>query len=165
MGVRFNADEAFEMAERIEEKGEAFYRKAADLQADQKNKTFLLKLADMEKSHKATFAAMRAKLSGETKESTAYDPYMEAALYLQSMADSHGGEGSQVAVDHLTGKESLETIIQIAIGLEHRSIIFYLGLRDMVPANLGKDKIDVIIAEEKSHVVTLATELKAVKKG
>ena len=164
MGIQFNADEAFEMAERIEEKGEAFYRRAAGLQKDKKNAGFLLKLADMEKNHRATFAGMRAKLSAEAKESTAYDPYAEAAMYLQSMADGHGGEGSQVAADRLTGQESLETILQIAIGLEHKSIIFYLGLREMVPGKLGRDKVDAIIAEEKSHVVTLTKELKAAKK-
>ena len=54
----------------------------------------------------------------------------------------------------------MEEILRIALDLEKKAILFYLGLKDVVPENLGKDKIDRIIDEEKSHVVTLTQELK-----
>ena len=63
--------------------------------------------------------------------------------------------------DKLTGRESLEEILQTAIGLEKDSITFYLGIREMVPEKLGKDKVDRIIKEEMSHVVMLTEELSA----
>ena len=47
----FNAEEIFKIAMRIEENGAAFYRKAADLQADAENKKLLLQLAVMEDGH------------------------------------------------------------------------------------------------------------------
>jgi rubrerythrin len=162
MGISFNADEVFEMAERVERDGADFYRRAARLQASTQagNVELLKKLADMEDQHRATFAAMRAKLPARMRENTAFDPYLEATLYLDAMADSHGGEGAPAAAAALTGKDSMPDILRTAIGLEKKSILFYLGIRDMVPAKLGKDRIEAIIAEEKSHVVTLAAELR-----
>jgi rubrerythrin len=94
------------------------------------------------------------------REQASFDPYLEANLYLGAMAGSHGGEGTRSAADALTGKESVRDILLVAIELEGKSILFYAGLRDMVPANLGKDRIDRIIAEEKQHVVTLTDELR-----
>ena len=165
MAIKFNADEVFRMAETIEKNGAAFYRKAAQLRAesDRQNVRFLESLAEMEDVHKATFAAMRADLSEDMREDTAFDPYMEAGLYLNAMADSHGGEGAPTAADQLTGNESMSDILNIAVGLEEKSIVFYLGLRDMVPEKLGKDNIDGIIAEEKAHLVTLAAELRKLR--
>lgn len=53
----------------------------------------LLKLAKTDDEHKATFAAMRKSLTVQMREETAFDPYAEAMLYLNVMADTHGGEG------------------------------------------------------------------------
>jgi len=162
MGITFNADEVLKMAERTEANGAAFYRRAAELQpeSDKAMADKLLGLADMEDGHEKVFAAMRAELPERMREETAADPYMEAGLFLGSMADKHGGEGSPSAADALTGEEDIEQILRTAIGLEEKSIVFYLGLKDMVPERLGKDKIDAIIDEEKGHIVLLADELK-----
>lgn len=160
MGIAFNADEVLQMAVKIEHDGAEFYRKAADLKKDDQSTDFLLALAEMEDGHEKTFAAMRDGLGDDEKADTVFDPLNEVVLYLSAMADSHGGEGSPKAADQLTGKESLGDIINIAIGLEKESILFYLGLKDMVPEHLGKDKIDSIVKEEREHVATLAKKLK-----
>ena len=55
----------------------------------------------------------------------------------------------------MTGDESIEEIIDIAIGLEKESILFYLGLRDFVPPEYGQDELDRIIREEQRHIVQL----------
>ena len=159
MGVCFNADEVLEMAERIEANGAAFYRRAAELQGGGQA-AFLLGLAEMEDGHRATFAAMRRGLAREMQEATAFDPYLEASLYLQGMADSHGGEGAPSVARSLKGTESLGDILRIAIDLEGKSILFYLGLKDMVPARLGRDKVEAIIGEEKGHLAALSLELR-----
>ncbi len=51
MPERFNADEVFDMAVRIETNGAEFYRKAASLQEDEENSNFLNGLARMEDRH------------------------------------------------------------------------------------------------------------------
>lgn len=159
MAIGFNADEVFEMAVRIEENGAAFYLKAADLNPDPKNRKFLENLAAMEKGHKKVFSEMRKTLVDKEKAGKIFDPNDELSLYLASLADSIGGEGSPAAADALTGSESLAEILNIAIGLEKDSILFYLGLKDMVPEKQGRGRIDDIIKQERQHVAQLKSVL------
>ena len=155
MPYDFNADEVFQLAIRIEQNGARFYRKAAGLQTDSAIVEMLNSLAAMEDHHEKAFELMRTKISEAEKPPTVFDPQGEAAEYLASMADHHGGEGSPVAADSLTGNETIEEIIDIAIGLEKESILFYVGLKDFVPPKFGQDKIDDIIREERRHIVQL----------
>jgi rubrerythrin len=163
MPVGFNADEVFEMAIQIEMNGAAFYRKAAGLQSDQENRTLLESLASMEDKHQEIFENMRKELPGKDKGGKVFDPYGELSQYLSAMADTHGGEGSPSAADALTGSETLEDIVTIALGLEKESILFYLGMKDMVPPKYGQDKIEDIIKEERKHVVQLTGILNKMK--
>ena len=155
MPYEFNANEIFEIAIRIEENGAQFYRRAAEFQTDVENRQALEKLAAMEDTHKATFEKMRQDLSAAEKKTTVFDPNNESSQYLAAMADAHGGEGSPAAADKLTGKESISEIIDIALDLEKESILFYLGLKDLVPPQYGQDKLDKIIGEERRHIVQL----------
>ena len=98
---------------------------------------------------------MRSGLKAHEKQTTVFDPNQETAQYLAVMADTHGGEGSPKAADALTGNESIQDIIDIAIGLEKESILFYLGLKDFIPPDYGKEKLDRIIQEEQRHIVQL----------
>ncbi len=159
MTIRFNADEVLQVAARNEANAAAFYRKAAALHKAAHQTDFLLEMAKMEEGHHDTFMAMRAALPAEAREQTVHDPYLEAEMYLAQMADQHGGEGSAQAAQALTGKESLESLLRTSIGLEQKTIAFYAALKDSVPVKQGRDRIDTIIAEEKSHVVTLAREI------
>lgn len=164
MAYDFNAEEAFEVAIQIEKNGAAFYRKAASLQKEEANKTFLETIARMEDRHMAGFEAMKHTLSDIEKTQTVFDPKDELFLYLKAMADDHGGEGNPDAAEQLTGEETMPQIIQTAIELEKESILFYIGLKDMVPEKLGRKKIDDIIDEEKKHVVQLSGFLKSTQK-
>ena len=109
----------------------------------------------MEQGHKRIFTDMRKTLAENDKGGKVFDPQNELSLYLSSMADTLGGEGKPSAADSLTGKESLEDILNTAIGLEKDSILFYIGLKDMVPPKYGQDRIDHIIKEERQHVAQL----------
>ena len=160
----FNAQEIFNMAVRIEENGAAFYRKAAELQSDQADKDFLLTLAKMEDRHKISFEEMKKELSDAETQQTVFDPKDELSLYLNAMADAHGGEGDPDVVELLTGKESMEDILKTAIGLEKKSILFYVGIEDLVPTKMGREKIDEIIREEKKHISQLNGFLQKAKK-
>lgn len=162
MAIRFNANEVFEMAERAESNAAAFYRKAAELhgKGDTQNTEFLLKMAAMEDEHRATFAKMREELPAEMREETAYDPYLEANLYLDEMADSKAGEGAPAAAAELTGDESFADVVRTSVNMEAQAIAFYVGVKDMVSDKLGKDNVEAIIEEEKSHLVTLTTALR-----
>jgi len=164
MAYDFNAEEAIEMAIQIEKNGAAFYRKAASLQKDSANQKFLETIARMEDRHMAGFEEMKRALSDIEKTRTVFDPQDESLLYLKAMADGHGGEGHPDVTAQLTGQETMAQIIQTAIGLEKESILFYLGLKEMVPPKLGRDKIDGIIDEEKKHLVQLSGFFKSAQK-
>jgi rubrerythrin len=159
MSITFNADEIFEMAEEIERNGAKFYRKAAENAATKDVKEMLLNMAVMEDGHEKTFAEMRTELSDAEKQQTSFDPLGEATLYLQTMADAHGTEGKKSLDMELTGNETVKEILTIAMGAEKDSIAFYAGLRALVPSQVGKDKVDKIIAEEMSHVTILGGQL------
>ena len=159
MGIEFNADEIFEIAEQIERNGAGFYRRAADGVEDSQNRQVLLDLAAMEDEHEKTFAAMRAELTEEERRPTVFDPDQEAPRYLRELAR---GKVFDVRIDpaqFLTGKERMEDILRKAIELEKDSIIFYLGMKDAVPPRLGGERIDGIIREEMKHIVTLSRQL------
>ena len=154
----FNADDIFEIAEQLERNGAAFYRTAAEAVSDASAKDFLLKLADMEDDHEKTFAQMRSQLTADEKTSTVFDPEGEAAGYLRALADT------RVFFEKEVDTTSLEAILKDAIIAEKDSIVFYLGMRDMIPEDKGRNRMDDIIKEEMGHIRLLSKELMAEKK-
>ena len=163
MSITFNADEIFEMAEEIERNGVKFYNQAAKNVHDPKTKQMLLDMAEMEGDHLTIFQEMRKSLSGQEIAKNIFDPDNESALYLQSMADGHGWEGKMTATQPLTGDESIEDILQSAITAEKNSVVFYIGLKELVSARAGKDKVDAIIQEEVGHIAILNRQLAKMK--
>jgi rubrerythrin len=157
MSYDFNANDIFEMAEQIERNGAVFYRKAAADVTDQDEKTFLLDLAAMEDEHEKTFTAMRKKLTAAEKAQTVFDPEGEAASYLKALADT------RVFFEKEIDTASMKEILKAAILAEKDSIVFYLGMKDMVSESLGQSRLDDIIKEEMSHIKLLSRRLVAAK--
>ena len=165
MPQEFNADEIFALAEKMEKNGAAYYRKAAGfLEEDDPSRRLLLGLADMEDRHLKTFIKMREEMSGSAWRAAEMGIEDEATLYLQAYVDGKVFNPEEDAAAELSESTSLEEILKMAIKMEQDSILFYLGMRDMVPENMGRDRVDAIINEEKSHVVGLSRDLEAVKK-
>lgn len=161
MTIRFNADEIFQMAEEIEANASKFYSSAADNAKDEETKKMLKDLAAMENKHYEIFKEMHLGLSGEEKAETVYDPQDEGALYLQSMADSHGWEGQISETENLTGKEPIDQVLRAAIRAEKDSVVFYTGLKSLISKEAGLDKVENIIKEEMSHITKLSEKLRS----
>jgi rubrerythrin len=153
MSFDFNADEIFEVAEQIEKNGAEFYRNAAKKVVDENKKKLLLNLAIMEDEHELIFKNMRKQLSEEEKTMTRFDPQDETSAYLRALADTRVFYEKQI-----TGT-SVEEILKTAINAEKDSIVFYLGMKDVVPPSLGKEKLNDIIKEEMGHIRLLSNEL------
>ena len=160
MSYDFNADEVFKMAEQIERNGVRFYHEAAENISDASARPLFLDLAAMEAEHEKVFASMRADLPDEEREPTVFDPEGEAALYLRALADlqvfDKEAEEDFIPSEDLPEKDRIRKILRAAIGLEKESIVFYLGMKELVPAKSGKDKIDKIIREEMGHIRLLS---------
>lgn len=154
----FNADDIFEMAEQLERNGATFYRTAAEKVSDENEKTLLLKLAAMEDDHEKTFSQMRKELSASEKAATVFDPEGEAGQYLKALADT------RVFFQKEIDTSSMEAILKDAITAEKDSIVFYLGMHEAVPENLGRSRLDGIIKEEMGHIRLLSKELVARKR-
>jgi len=154
MGYDFNADEIFEMAEQIERNGALFYRNSAEAIADPGAKKLLLDIAAMEDEHKKIFVDLREGLSEKEKVTTVFDPEGEITLYLRALADTR--VFFEKKIDNTS---SIEDILKEAILAEKDSIVFYLGMKEMVPENFGKAKIDAIIKEEMNHIKLLSKAL------
>jgi rubrerythrin len=153
MSYDFNADEVFEIAEQIERNGAKFYRTAAENIADSDKKKLLINLAEMEVEHEQTFKTMRSELSQDEKIATTFDPEGESENYLRALADT------RVFYETKIDTSSIKEVLKSAITAEKDSIVFYLGMKDVVPAHLGKQKLDGIIKEEMNHIRLLSKEL------
>jgi rubrerythrin len=155
MGLDFNADEVFEMAEQIERNGAKYYREAAETVTNEEDKKFLVELAEMEDDHEMTFADLRKNLSSNEKEAVTFDPEDEAAQYLKALA------ATRIFYNKSLDLSSMDTILMGAITAEKDSIAFYLGMKEMVSGSRGKGRINDIIKEEMSHVKLLSCRLLA----
>ena len=153
MSYNFNADEIFEIAEQIERNGAKFYRIAAENITDEDKKKLLIHLAEMEDDHEKTFKTLRDELSENEKTMTTFDPEDETADYLRLLADTRVFYEKEVDVT------SLNEVFKTAITAEKDSIVFYLGMKNVVPSHQGKNWLDRIIKEEMDHIRLLSKEL------
>ena len=153
MAYAFNADEIFEIAEQLERNGAKFYRDAADKIADADHKKLLIHLAEMEDDHLKTFQKMRSEISDKEKVPTTFDPEGDSAAYLRSLADTRVFYKKEIDLS------SMKEILKAAITAEKDSIVFYLGMKDVVGPKLGQDKLDNILKEEMGHIRLLSKEL------
>jgi rubrerythrin len=145
------------MAEQLERNGHQFYREAAQKTDNPEYKKLLVELAEMEVQHEKTFVDLRSELSGNEKTSTVFDPQNESALYLRALADT------KVFFEKEIDFSSKKSVLKAAILAEKDSIVFYLGIKEMVPEKYGKDKLDEIIKEEMGHIKILSKELVALR--
>lgn len=156
MAFDFNADEIFEMAEQMERNGAHFYRNAAENISDDKNKELLLRLAAMEVEHEKTFVDMRTSLTDQDKQNSVFDPEGETVLYLKALVDT------RVFFQKDIDTTSMKEILKEALLAEKDAIVFYLGMKDLVPEKRGKNHLENIIKEEMEHIKLIGRELSLV---
>jgi rubrerythrin len=152
----FAASEIVEIGIQIEINGRDFYNTLAGKFEDQKAKGLFKYLADEEEKHIAVFQKILESVDK-------YEPVEsypgEYFSYMKNLAAEHvftrKNEGSKIAGKVKTEKEALD----LGIGFEKDSIIFYLEMKQMVSQNQYK-VIDQLIAQEQGHLRKL-TELKA----
>jgi rubrerythrin len=155
MDYGFTADEIFEMAQQIEKNGASFYRAAAEGVDNAIFKKMLLNLARMEDEHEKTFTDMRASLSAKEKSATFFDPENQAGQYLKALADT------RVFFNKALDLSSMVEILKEALVAEKDSIVFYLGMKEMIPNERGKSRIDAVIKEEMNHIQVISQKLLA----
>jgi rubrerythrin len=153
--VHFNLDEIFDMAERIERNGFTFYTHLAKHAQDAELKRMFDELAEMEAQHERTFATMRKALAEGAPSAPAYDPASQADDYLWAWSDSHVFKVADDPLAGLTGGEKPIEIMEVAIGREKDSIVFYQGLLGSLSSEKDLEAVHGIISEEMHHIALL----------
>ncbi len=159
MDTIFDIDKIFEIVKNMELDGAKFYRQAAEKTSNEDIKQVLLDLAAMEDGHLKIFEQMRKELSEQNKNKNLLASDNQAALYLKTMTDNRGGESIKSPLERLSGNETIKEILEIAIDGEKASVLFYIGLKELVPNRANKDQIEAVIKEEYSHLVALNLNL------
>ncbi|MFC1795128.1 ferritin family protein [Planctomycetota bacterium] len=159
MTVTFNAFEVFEIAEQIERNGTNFYIRAAELFDDPNTREMFLRLAEWERQHEQTFAQMKQQLSEKDLQASTSEPddLLPDPKVMAGMAVF--GIRSKPA-EELRGRQDRTDVLRRAVEKEKDSVVFYHGLKEFVPAEADKKKIDDIIKEEMKHIVILDQSLK-----
>ncbi len=143
--------EIIEIAIRIEENGEEFYTKAAEMIKENNDiKGLFLDLAEKELTHIAIFQKLADKFEPESFEFNEE----ESSGYIGHLADTHifgrKDSGAELAKTVSTPRQALE----IAYKFENESVVFYQELLKRASAN-AKKLILQIIEEEKEHAAEI----------
>jgi rubrerythrin len=160
MVARFSPKEVLDAAIQIEQEASGFYQEAAANAKEDKVKALLQELSEMETAHAEIFRQIQAVLTEKETEVESLDPGNEMLYYLQASTAMHGWEGKKGPQQKLTGQESMEEILRHAIEAEKEAVFFYTGVRDLVPGDAGRDKVEKVLREEMKHVAQLTQLLK-----
>lgn len=146
-GVELTGRQIAEMAVAIEERGAAFYAKAAKGFEDPKVSQAFLKLAEEEKEHARIF---RRLFTGLKEENNAINPV--AVKFIKSI------HGNVIPVDITTPQNALVTGIQA----EKDAILFYQELYNHTESEEARAVLSKLLEEEKMHLVDLRSYLEEI---
>ncbi len=159
MAITFNADEIYNIAEQIERNGQKFYSDSAQRVKEPLAKKVLQDLADMEVGHLKTFKALHAALTEQARQEITWDPDDEAGAYLKAAADSHVFKTNADPTSLLKDNTDAREILQLALQFEKDSVIYFLGVADMVPEHLGKSDVLGLAKQEQGHIALIQRTL------
>lgn len=155
MGNIFSGSEVIELGIQIEKNGRDFYRTLSRQAKNFKTGEIFKFLAAEEEKHIVVFQKI---LDFVQKYEPAGSYPEEYFAYLSALASEHvftqKDKGEGIAKKIKTDKEAIE----MAISFEKDSIIFYEGMKKVVPQN-EHQSIDSLIAQEQGHLRQLS-ELK-----
>ena len=152
MGNIFTGSEIIELGIQIEKNGRDFYNTLVDQSKNKKTKEIFRYLAAEEKKHIAVFQKILDSVQ-KYKPSESYPG--EYFAYMDALASEYvftrKDKGSQIARNAGSDKEAVEQ----GIGFEKDSIIFYEGMKKVVP-EYDLKVIDELIIQEQGHLRQLS---------
>jgi len=155
MSITFSGSELINIAIGIETRGIALYDIMAKSTKSALARDVFQYLADMERQHVQIFQEMLGKADKYQFPET-YDG--EYTGYLQALVDSAVFTDDMFTSEMATQADNDIKALELTIGAEKDSILFYYEMKDIMPQRAQKT-VNKIIAEEKSHLRQLS-ELK-----
>ena len=155
MSIAFYGNELINIAIGIERRGIAFYEIIAKSTQNATARDIFHYLGGMEREHIKIFEDMLSEVDKYQFPET----YMgEYGAYLQALVDNAVFTDDLITSEMATEADNDVKSIELGISAEKDSILFYYGMKDLMPEPVQKT-VDKIIAEEKSHLRQLS-ELK-----
>ena len=155
MPILFSGSELINIAIGIERRGVTFYDIMARSTKNAIASEVFKYLGDIERDHIRTFQGILAEADKYQFPET---PAGEYTAYLQALVDSAVFTEDLVTSEMATKVSSDIEAMELAIGAEKDSILFYYEMKDLMPQR-AQPTVNKIIAEEKSHLRQLS-ELK-----
>ena len=155
MGNIFAGSEIVQLGIQIEKNGQDFYNTLSAQTKNEKAKGLFEFLAGEEAKHIQVFKKILEKTAKYEPVGLDADEYY---AYMNALASEHvftqKDKGAEIARAIKTDNE----VVEKAIGFEKDSIVFYEGMKKIVP-DYDKKIVDDLIAQEQGHLRQL-TELK-----
>ena len=152
MSISFSGSELINIAIGIERRGIAFYDVMTRSTKNAEARDVFQYLADMERDHMQIFQGMLSEADKYQPSETYAGEY---AAYLQALVDSTVFNDDTVTSELATRTNSDIEAMELAIGAEKDSILFYYEMKDLMPRR-SQPTVDKIISEEKSHLTQLS---------
>ncbi len=151
----FKGSEIIEIGIRIEKNGREFYQSLANSSQNEKVRESCGYLAEEERKHVEDFEKLLPSLERYIPPESYPGEYES---YVKALAEEHVFTDDKVSKDMLRKASSDKEALQIAIGFEKDSILFFGEMRKFVP---DKDQriIEELIRQEREHLRKLS-ELK-----
>jgi rubrerythrin len=162
MKTSFSVDEILHMAQQLERNGAEFYRLAAKNVTTKPIGKLLRDLAAWEENHAKIFARMKTTAERKVEGEKTGNTQEKSFLYLQMLVDGNLFDLKTNPIELIKGCKTIEDLLQVAVTREKDSVIFYLGLKNILENTDDRNIIDKIIEEEMDHITFLQKEINTV---
>ena len=152
MAILFSGSELVNIAIKVERNGLAFYQSLVKKEKSVMARGAYKHLAEMEEKHIKTFQSMLDTVGGYKTPEMYTEEY---DLYLKALVDSAVFTDDKVAREMAEKATGSAEAIQIGLGAEKDSILFYSEMRNLVPQR-DREVVERIIEEEKTHLRQLS---------
>jgi rubrerythrin len=155
----FTASELFDLAARVEENGERFYRSAMKKTKPGPLKELLGWLAEQEVQHKNIFAEIKEKIAAEMEQ----DPALLSLgrEVLQSAMGRHAFSLDELEIDSIREEEQ---ILRAALVFEEDTLLFFEFISPFVSDQEVCAMLERIKAEELDHKQILLDKIAQIQR-
>lgn len=148
MGNMFSGSEIVELGIQIEKNGRDFYNTLSKQSKDPKSKDIFKYLAGEEEKHIAAFQNILSNV--EKYEQTESYPG-EYSAYMNTLASEYVFTQKDKGIESAKNAKSDKEAVELGIGFEKDSIIFYTGIKIMVQ-EYDRKVIESLITQEQDHL-------------
>lgn len=148
MGNIFAGSEIVELGIQIEKNGLDFYNTLSGQAKNEKAKELFGFLAGEEAKHIQVFNKILEKTTKYEPAGLDADEYY---AYMNALASEHVFTQKNKGAEIAKGVTDDKKAVQMGIGFEEDSLIFYMGIKKIVP-QFEQKVVDELIAQEESHL-------------